>query len=714
MCPNQIKWRCSLVGRETLEWFEAKRFSATLLVCCCVFLRTTSHCEATSPSEIDFSRDVRPILANNCFGCHGPDDGHREADLRLDTFATQGESRGASEVIAKGQPEQSELVARITTDDDDLRMPPADSGKSLTQDQIDHLRSWIEQGAEYETHWAFVAPTRSKVPDISDPGWVKNPIDAFVLARLNAEGLRPSPPASPATLLRRLSLDLIGLPPTIEELSEFESRSNAVDDAMADQVERLLRSPHFGEHWGRLWLDAARYADSDGFEKDKPRQVWMYRDWVIRTISDDMPYDQFVIAQIAGDLFPGERQDDIVATGFLRNSMINEEGGVDPEQFRMAAMFDRMDAIGKAILGLTLQCGQCHNHKYDPLTQTDYYRMFALLNNCHEAQVTAYTDEQSRQWESPLDVIRSIESQLQRKHPDWRERMASWERAVREIRPQWTIIHPEFDSSGDQKHFVLEDGSILAQGYAPASTVTEFSIDIDMPRITAIRLELLNDANLPHGGPGRSIFGLCALTEFAASASPRNNPDQQIELEFAEATADVNPPERGLENIFDNKKNERRFTGPVHYAIDGDKLTAWGIDIGPGRSNVPHQAVFGLETPVENSAGWRLHLKLTQGHGGWNSDDNQNNILGCYRLAVTSEPGATADPVPAAVREILSIPSSKRTPQQIQQVFSYWRTTIPDWQDENRRIEALWQSHPHGTSQLVLLERDKPRKDVSV
>src|SRR5262245_43241590 len=240
-------------------------------------------------------------------------------------------------------------------------------------------------------HWAFVRPARPAPPQVKNKSWLRTPIDQFVLARLEREGLTPSPEADRVTLLRRLSLDLIGLPPTVAEVDAFLNDKSP--NAYEKQVERLLASPHYGERWGRHWLDAARYADSDGFEKDKQRSVWFYRDWVINALNADKPYDQFIIEQIAGDLLPGNSQDQIVATGFLRNSMINEEGGVDPEQFRMEAMFDRMDAIGKSILGLTIQCAQCHNHKFDPLKQEEYYRMFAFLNNSYEGSVAVYTPE---------------------------------------------------------------------------------------------------------------------------------------------------------------------------------------------------------------------------------------------------------------------------------------------------------------------------------
>jgi hypothetical protein len=675
---------------------------------------------AGAPTPLDYTRDVRPILSKNCFPCHGADPAKREADLRLDQLETVGDVRGAGEVITAGKVDESELVARITESDPDLRMPPADSGKTLKPDEIEILRRWIAEGAEYKKHWAFVAPTRPAVPQVSDASWVKNPIDAFILARLEKEGLKPSPPADPATLLRRLSLDLIGLPPNIAEVDAYLADKNS--DATAKQIERLLASPHYGERWGRLWLDAARYADSDGFEKDKPRFVWMYRDWVIKALNQDLPYDEFLIEQIAGDLLPNPTQNQRVATGFLRNSMINEEGGIDPEQFRMEAMYDRMDAIGKAMLGLTIQCGQCHTHKYDPLTQTDYYRMFACINNCDEGQLTTYTDVEQAEWRRTARLVRRLEDRLRADNPDWSQRMAAWEASVKNYQPEWTIVRPKVDGTGDQKLYALDDGSILAQGYAPTQHETHVAADAPLPKITAIRLELLNDPNLPRGGPGRSIYGTCALTDFKAYGVPLEETsgeatfsegeklDPKTQLKIKSATADVNPPDRELEKIFDDKSGKRRITGHIDYAIDGNDLTAWTNDNGPGRSNVPSKAVFVLDKPLETKTGVRITFTLRQVHGGWNSDDNQNNNFGRFRYSVTAAEKPVADPVPADVRKILVIPADQRTPEQIDEVFSYWRTTVADWAETNRRLDALWQSHPQGVTQLVLTERTTPRK----
>jgi hypothetical protein len=667
--------------------------------------------DRTTPRTVRFNRDIRPILADKCFQCHGPDASQRKAQLRLDRLASAtAPAASGSPAIVPGQLEESELYERITSPDVEVRMPPAKTGKPLTADEIRRLRTWIEEGAAYEAHWAFIPPVRPDLPRVRDQGRVRNPIDAFILARLEKEGLTISPEADRATLIRRLSLDVLGLPPSVADVDAFltDSRGNACERL----VERLLDSPHFGERWGRIWLDAARYADSDGYEKDKARQVYFYRDWVIGALNRDLPYSQFVIEQLAGDLLPGATQDQVVATGFLRNSMINEEGGIDPEQFRMEAMFDRMDAIGKSILGLAIQCGQCHSHKFDPLTQEEYYRLFAFLNDAHEANIVVYTPEEATRRANLFRGIRDIEARLKHENPNWQSRMQAWEDSVKGNEPSWQVVRTEVDANNDtgQKHYLLSDGSILAAGYAPTQHTYQFTALAPVKTVAAVRLELLNDPSLPLFGPGRSTKGLCALTEFQLDAAPADKPDQKAQVKIKKATADVNPPERELEPIFDDKSGRRRVTGPIDFAIDRKGETAWGIDAGPGRRNVPRQAIFVLEKPVAFHAGAILTFKLNQSHGGWNSDDNQNNNLGRFRLSVTDRPDAAADPVPRHVREILALPREKRSAAQESALFSHWRTTVSEWKGANDQIEALWKLHPEGSSQLVLADRDRPRE----
>lgn len=663
-------------------------------------------CAPISAAEkVDFRRDIRPILADRCFACHGRDATHREGKLRLDERdgALAGGESG-EKAIVPGKPEQSELVRRINAGDDDQRMPPATSKKSLTAAEREVLTRWIAEGAEYQAHWAFTPPVRPATPQVKRQDWGRNDIDRFVLAPLEKEGLAPSPETDIITWLRRVTLDLIGLPPTLAEVDAFVADHSP--QAYDKVVQRLLDSPHYGERWGRIWLDGARYADSDGYEKDKPRFVWAYRDYVVSAFNRDLPYNQFLVEQLAGDLLPNPTQDQIVATGFLRNSMINEEGGIDPEQFRMEAMFDRMDAFGKSMLGLTVGCAQCHDHKYDPLTQEDYYRMFAFFNDTHEANVPVYTAEQQRQRAEILRQVADLETDLKRTTPDWEAKLDAWTKSVRDDQPRWMIVSPAPDVSGGQKHYVLKDGSILAAGYAPTKHTTEFVVKTDLENVTAIRLELLSDPNLPLGGPGRSIKGTSALTEFKMEAGPADGSMPMKEVKVASASADVNPAEKDLDSIYSDKTNKRRVTGPIEFAIDGKDETAWSNDLDPGRRNVPRKAVFVLEKPVSFPGGSQFKIKLVQNHGGWNSDDNQNHNLGRFRFALTTQADAKADPLPAMVRGVVQSWGEEHTPSGLAAVFSHYRTTVPEWKEANEKIESLWKQHPEPASQLALQSRE--------
>ena len=656
--------------------------------------------------ELDFNRDVRPILSKACFHCHGPDEETREADLRLDTeVGIQGE-HGA---IIPGNPDESEVIARIVSVDPELRMPPVGAGDALTEEQIAILREWIASGAKWSQHWAFVPPLRPEVPETTRPEWNRNAIDAFVQKRLEKNSLTPSAAADKTTLLRRLSLDLVGLPPTPEEVDAFLADQS--EGAYDRQVERLLASPHYGEHWGKIWLDAARYADSDGFEKDLPRDVWFYRDWVIKSLNNDLPYDQFIVEQLAGDLLPNATQDQRVATGFLRNSMVNEEGGIDPEQFRMEAMFDRMDAVGTSILGLTVRCAQCHSHKFDPLTQENYYQIFAYLNNFHESQIAVFTTEQEEKRQQVLAAIREIELRLQQQNPDWPEAMADWEKSVlAQTQPNWQVVDLRMRDLGGQKFKRMEDGSYLAGGYSPINSTPRAFLKTDLPKVSAVRVEFLLDENLPFGGPGRSKFGTFALTSFQAVRTPVDDVFAKTEIKIAEATADCEQPKRLLEKAFDNNSETKRYTGPITMAIDNDGTTAWGINLDPGRRNVARKAVFRFEQPVELSNETELSVYFGFRHGGSNGNERQANGAGRFRISVTAAKNAKVDPLPADVRDILGIPMVDRTPDQIQLVFGYWRTTVDEWQAENQEIEALWSQHPEPASQLVAIERKTPRK----
>ncbi|MCU0227024.1 MAG: PSD1 and planctomycete cytochrome C domain-containing protein [Bryobacterales bacterium] len=645
---------------------------------------------ALAQQPVDFVTDIQPVLRRACLQCHG--EKMQMGNLRLDAKAL------AAHTIQPGKAEASSLYIRVAGLDDQPRMPMG--GKPLAPEVIERIKRWIDEGATWpdsasaanaaiRKHWAYVPPKRSPLPQVANTAWARNAVDRFILARLEQEKLQPSPEADRPTLLRRLSLDLVGLPPSPEEVDAFVNDRSP--HAYQKQVERLLASPHYGERWGRVWLDAARYADSDGFEKDKQRWVWFYRDWVIQALNQDLPYDQFILHQLAGDLLPNATQETRVATGFLRNSMINEEGGIDPEQFRVEATFDRMEAIGKGILGITIQCAQCHNHKFDPISQEEYYRIFAFLNNAHEANISVYTHAEEKKRQELLQEIARSEEQLQARSPGWRPKFEQWKAARMAAQPEWHTFTPEVDdiSTGGQKYLKLDDGSLMAAGYAPTRHRVKLTAALPEGAIRALRLDLLLDPNLPRGGPGRSLKGTGALTEFEAEIQPADATAKAIPVRFTQAYADLNLPESPIDEIHRDKKElagekAPRVTGPIAYAIDGKADTAWGIDAGPGRRNQPRSAVFVPAEPIRLEAGAKLVIRLNQSHGGWNSDDNQNLNLGRFRLSYTKGDVREA-PVPLD--------------------FAHFRDTVDAWQETNARIEALWREHPEGSTQLVLDER---------
>ena len=337
-------------------------------------------------TPIDFDRDIRPILSDNCFACHGPDAGQRMADLRFDTkegaFAKQG-------VIIPGDSGKSRLIQRITASSAEMRMPPAYSGRTLTGKQIDLLRRWVDEGARWETHWAYVAPIRPELPTVKTPAWIRNPIDNFVLARLERDGLKPSEEADKVTLLRRLSFDLTGLPPTPAEIDSFLKDSSP--DAYEKRVDQLLKSPHYGERMAMPWLDLARYADTHGYHIDSHRDMWRWRDWIINAFNRNLPFDKFTIDQLAGDLLPNATVEQKVASGFNRNHMINFEGGAIPEEYQVEYVVDRVETTSNVWMATTLGCARCHNHKYDPITQKEFYQFFAFFNTVSEEGLDGQT-----------------------------------------------------------------------------------------------------------------------------------------------------------------------------------------------------------------------------------------------------------------------------------------------------------------------------------
>jgi hypothetical protein len=334
----------------------------------------------TAGEKVDFNRDIRPILSDKCFNCHGPAEAVREAGLRLDNeegaFAKLESGHVA---IVRGKSSGSELYQRITSKDADEKMPPADSGKSLTPKEIELIKRWIDQGAAWQGHWAFITPKRSPLPQVKQDGWAKNSIDRFILARLEEEKLSPTGEANRRTLVRRVTFDLTGLPPTMKEVEAFVN--DASPDAYEKLVDRLLKSPRYGEHIARFWLDAARYGDTHGLHLDNFREMWPYRDWVINSFNANMPFDQFTIEQLGGDLLPNATLDQRIASGFNRCNVTTSEGGSIREEVYVRNVIDRVETAGTIYMGLTTGCSVCHNHKFDPITMKDFYQFFAFFNS---------------------------------------------------------------------------------------------------------------------------------------------------------------------------------------------------------------------------------------------------------------------------------------------------------------------------------------------
>ena len=398
-----------------------------------VFVLLPTLVAAAEP--VDYLRDVKPLLLKNCVGCHGPD--KQRGSLRLDTAAGALKGGDTSPAVIPGKGADSLLIQAVSGAEGVKEMPPKGKTK-LTAEEIALVRAWIDAGAKHPAdevplkttpavakHWSFQAPVRPDEPSVQNADWCRNPIDKFILARLEKEGVKPSPEADRVTLLRRLSLDLTGLPPSPAEIDAYVNDQRA--DAYERVVERLLASPHYGERWGRRWLDSARYADSNGYSIDAPRSIWKYRDWVIDALNKDLPFDQFAVQQIAGDLLPNATAENKIATGFHRNTQINEEGGIDLEQFRVEATVDRVNTVGTVFLGLTVGCCQCHDHKFDPIAQREYYQLFAFLNSMDEPKLELATPQQLKQRKEMQDRITTLEKRLKGLNSPSAETITKWE-----------------------------------------------------------------------------------------------------------------------------------------------------------------------------------------------------------------------------------------------------------------------------------------------
>ncbi len=611
-----------------------------------------------SQPPIHFGREVLPILSDNCFYCHGPDKSHRKADRRLDTLeGATAEIDGVTAVVP-GKPEISDLVARITSSDPDEIMPTPKSNKKLQPAQIEILRRWVAEGAKWGTHWAFEKPGRPEVPKIEG---MSNPIDSFVRARLLKEGLKPSPEASRETLIRRVSLDLTGLPPTPEEVDAFLADQSP--EAYGRVVDRLLASPHYGERMALPWLDAARYADSNGFQQDGDTHQWIWRDWVVKALNANMPFDQFTIEQLGGDLLPDATLDQKIASAFNRNHMLNGEGGAIPEEQRNVILFDRVDTTATNWLGLTVACAQCHDHKFDPIKQRDYYSLMAFFNNVPESGVPSGggqyriadpaifvgSAEQTAKLKTlEADVAAAAaEEQKQAERPETAAALGAWEKALTGAADvEWVNLRPLTATAGEGVTLTVQDDlSILATGPRPDKTNYEITLPGSVRGLTGFRIETIPDERLPSKGAGRSDSGNAVLTRLRFSVDGQK-------IRFTAASADY---------------SQNGFSPGG--AIDEDPTTAWAFF---PETTKPHTLVVQLPEPLTAAEGAPLTLRFE-----FQSTHGQHQ-LGRFRIAAT----ASVQPVgrqslPAAIAAILKMDPAKRTAEDTGKLRTHFLTNAP-------------------------------------
>ena len=669
---------------------------------------------ARANDPVSYNRDVRPILAERCFKCHGRDESDRRGELRLDL-----REQAIETAIVPGNADDSEIIARVASDDPDIRMPPPGAHKApLTADEVETLRQWIDRGAEYEQHWAFIPPERPDVPRLSRPpgieagqaDWTASPIDTFVLARLQAEGLHSAPQADRTTLIRRVTLDLTGLPPTPAELDAFLSDGSA--EAYERVVDRLLTSRHYGEHIARYWLDAARYADTNGFLHDLNRDQWAWRDWVIRALNDNMPFDQFTIEQLAGDLLPDATDQQRLATAFNRHHPITNEGGVIDEEYRTEYVIDRVVTTSTVWMGMTMLCARCHDHKYDPISQREFYGIMAYFNQVPEKGVNGF--DPRLDVASPLraELLAAVDEQIVAAEARYAHVVKDVELDNAQLESQviaegssvWQTVVPEsMTSTGGTELTVLDDRSVLASGTNPDKDTYELFLSTE-GKVGAIRLEALVDPSLGGGGTGREPDGNFVLSEFEVAAAPPGRFDQLNKLKFANAESDYAQQGFEIAGAIDGK------TDDGGWAVDGDRLRQ------------PRTAVFRLGAPGGFEEGTLLRIRLVHEFGN-------SHQIGRFRISV-----ADADhvPPPLAVLQVLNIPDSERDPSQREQLRDYligrfgppevltYRRPLEQLRARRNRLEAIPatmvmtdMAEPRTTYVLHRGEYDKPGDPVT-
>jgi hypothetical protein len=653
----------------------------------------TTKLPPAADKKVDFAADIRPLLKKNCFSCHGTE--AQEGGLRLDQKQRALDGGDHGKVIVPGKSAESRLVHLIAgLDEETGLMPPDGMGTPLTPAEIGLMRAWIDQGANWpdsadalagSDHWAFQPVQQHSPPSVANPSWPSSPIDSFILARLEKEKLHPSPAAPRATLLRRLYLDLVGLLPTPEDVEALASSSEP--DVFERTVDRLLASPHYGERWGRHWLDQARYADSDGYEKDRPRPfAWRYRDWVINALNADMPFDQFTVEQIAGDLLPGATLAQQTAVGFHRNTLHNTEGGIDPEEDRVKKTVDRTNTIGTVWLGLTLGCTQCHSHKYDSISHREYYAMYAFFNSLDEKDIDAPTPEQAAKLAADKAAHARRQSELEGAVKQYEETklaatQEAWEASAGESPASWKPLTVKSATSAKGATLAAEpDGTVLASGTNVNSDVYTLELALPPGKYTAIRLAVLPDDKLPAKGPGRAPHGNFVLTKFSARAG--------TDIAFAAARAD-----------FSQDKCDPNL------AINDNAADFWAIAPQFGKR---HVAVFDAKEPFGGEAESVLTLTLDQTY-----PTGEPHNIGKFRVWVTSAPlPAPLEGLPENVATALAAAKDGRTDAQRKTIANYFRTIDAELIKLTKAVadhKAKTPALPADVKAQSVVQLDKPR-----
>jgi len=602
---------------------------------------------ATGEAEdIRFSRDVLPVLSDRCFHCHGPDAVHREADLRLDVRDSAVAARDGAAAIIPGKPDESELLRRITSHDPDVQMPPpASHRKPLSTREIETLRRWIAEGAVWGRHWAFERPVRPAVP-----AGEKHPIDAFVLSRLKEQRLEFSKPASRVTLIRRLSFDLTGLPPRNEDVRRFAADDSP--EAVTQVVDRLLKSPHYGERMAMWWLDAARYSDTDGFQADATRTNWPWRDWVIQSFNSNQRFDQFTVEQFAGDLLPDAAPEQILATCFHRNHMTNGEGGRDPEESRIDYVIDRVNTMGTVWLGLTLGCTQCHSHKFDPISHQDYYSLFAFFDSIDEDGKAGNAAKPYLKYKSPwasraIDEAAAVvaartpaaEAARRQAEKEFLEWLPS---KIAEVRQNgfepWRPLGPAKLISAEGTQFTMDDDSVI-QTHGPNPRQDDYRIIAKSPtmRVTGLRLEVFPHSSHTDGKLSRGASGEFILTDVKLQVRQAGRSEVR-DLDIASAVADV------------ERDAKARNYGKIADTLDDDPRNGWTTESSDAKS--PHVAVFALKEPIVPGPDEELIFVMLQ-----RSTTGDANI-GRFRVSVTDQPGV-------AVRSLDAMPLEQLAAEEV-------------------------------------------------